>query len=144
MGRRRRPSITADERLHVRLDAYATTAAMAVANRRGDRARAVAELALAAPGRADLAGDVADLWRQTGGRPLDWPPLDTVVRLLDAARRVMLGTVAMVAPAGWRVVQVTVERTASGGPRCGSPSTGSSSPRCARSRSWPATSTSGR
>jgi hypothetical protein len=110
MGRRRRPSITEDVRLHVRLDALATTAAMAIANRRGDRARAVAELALAAPGRSDLAGDVAELWRRTGGRALDWPPLDTVVRLLDAARRVMLGAVAMVAPGGWRVVQVTVER----------------------------------
>jgi hypothetical protein len=108
--RRRRPTLTDDARLHVRLDARATVAAAAIANRRGDRGHAVAELALAAPGRADLAEQVAGLWRRAGGRPLDWPPLQTVLMLLAAARRVMLGDVAMVAPGGWRVEQVTVER----------------------------------
>lgn len=107
--RRRRPPLSADQKLNIRVDAITSNVAAAVAN--GERAQdaAVAEIATAAEGRADIIDEViesiAQLDRATraqddpgsGGLyvPLpsfaDWPPRALRLELLAAARERLLG-----------------------------------------------------
>jgi hypothetical protein len=106
----RRP-LTPDQRLHVRLEALAQNGSVALSKALRDRGAIVAELALVAPGRADIAESLIDELRHPRYQPPeDWPPRLLTLALVEAARRVMLGDAALVAPGGWRVQQITTER----------------------------------
>ncbi len=71
-----------------------------------DARRAVARIALAAPGRPDLLDRVADTERRmAGARLAASPATSTVLDLLAAARRVLTGETTLVGPDGARVEQ---------------------------------------
>ncbi len=98
-----------DERSYRQLDTRIGNLAAAVAEGRLDRRHAVALIALAAPGRPDLLDRATDSERRITGSPLGrWPPSETVLNLLEAARRVTLGDTALVGPDGIRVEQAQV------------------------------------
>jgi hypothetical protein len=68
----------------------------------------VARIAMAAPGRVDLLDRVIEVERRLDGVQLgNSPPSKTVLELLAAARRVVVGEVALVAPTGIRVEQAS-------------------------------------
>ena len=91
------------------LDAHVARAAAEVHNGLLDRQRAVAQLALAARGRADLLDRIIETERRMTDSALDrWPPTATVLDLLSAARRVTSGDTALVGPGGVRVDQVVL------------------------------------
>lgn len=97
----------ADERAYGRLDDEAGKVAALVAEGRMDSGRAIARIALAAPGRVDLLDRVLDVERRLAGAKLGAaPPSDTVLALLTEARRVVAGEIALLGPDGVRVEQV--------------------------------------
>ena len=96
------------------LDAQVAQAAAEVGNGLLDRGQAVARLALAARGRADLLDRMIETERRMADSALDrWPPTATALDLLSAARRVISGDTALVGPGGVRVEQ-TMLRTHDG------------------------------
>jgi hypothetical protein len=95
-----------DERAYAHLDAHAANAAAAVKTGRLDRRRAVARIALAAPGRIDLLDRLIDAERRmAGSRLATWSGTDPVLGLLAAARRVVTGDLTLTGPGGVRVEQ---------------------------------------
>jgi hypothetical protein len=92
--------------LYADLDMQVAAAAAAVDDGRMDRSRAVAQIALAAPGRIDLLDRVMDarMWMvrsDQAGRP----QADTALDLLTSARRVIAGEATLTGPDGVRVEQ---------------------------------------
>ena len=95
-----------DEKAYRQLDAEVGLAAVAVEDGHLDARRAVARIALAAPGRPDLLDRVADTERRmAGARLAASPATSTVLDLLAAARRVLAGETTLVGPDGARVEQ---------------------------------------
>jgi von Willebrand factor type A domain len=95
-----------DEGAYDELDAHVADAAVAVETGELDRRRAIASIALAAPGRADLLDRLTEAQRRLAGSPLaDRPPTGTVLDLLASARRVVLGQLTLAGPDGVRVEQ---------------------------------------
>jgi hypothetical protein len=88
------------------LDTQVTTAAAAVHSGRLDRSRAVAEIALAAPGRIDLLDQIMNARRRSGGsQQANRPPAETALDLIESARRVIIGEATLAGPDGVRVEQ---------------------------------------
>jgi len=88
------------------LDTQVTAAAVAVDGGRLDRVRAVAQLALAAPGRIDLLDRIVHTRRRpAGGQQASPPPVDTALDLAESARRVVMGEATLAGPDGVRVEQ---------------------------------------
>ncbi len=81
-------------------------AAAAVDDGQMDRSRAVAQIALAAPGRIDLLDRVMDarVWMARSDQA-SRPPADTALDLLKSARRVITGEATLTGPDGVRVEQ---------------------------------------
>jgi von Willebrand factor type A domain len=86
------------------LDAQVGAAAAAVDSGRLDRARAVAQLALAAPGRVDLLDRIIERC-QAAGTQRGRPPADTALDLTESARQVIMGEATLIGPDGARVEQ---------------------------------------
>ena len=98
------PQPAADERAYGRLDAEIGRVASLVGAGRMDFRRAVAQIAMAAPGRVDLLDRVIEADRRLAGTGLDPSSATaTELELLGAARKVVTGEVALVAPTGIRV-----------------------------------------
>ena len=96
----------ADERAYGRLDDETGRVASLVAEGKLDRGHAVARIAMSAPGRIDLLDRVVDVERRLSGAQLGGStPSEVVLALLAAARRVVIGEVALVGPDGARVEQ---------------------------------------
>ncbi len=88
------------------LDAQLLNAAAAVEAGLLDRRRAVAHIAIAAPGRIDLLDRVMEAERRMAGSVLGrGPSVDTVLDLATSARRVVLGELILSGPDGVRVEQ---------------------------------------
>ena len=88
------------------LDTQVAAAAAAVDSGRLDRRQAIAQIALAAPGRIDLLDRIMDAGRRTAGsQHANGPPTDTALDLVGSARRVAMGEATLAGPAGVRVEQ---------------------------------------
>jgi hypothetical protein len=97
------------DRAYMQVDTQVSTAAAAVEKGRLDPRRAVAQIALAASGRPDLLDRAAETERRMAGSKFaQWPPMDTVLTLIEAARRVTIGEVALIGPDGVRVEQAAL------------------------------------
>jgi hypothetical protein len=88
------------------LETQVAAASAAVASGRLDRPRAVVQIALAAPGRIDLLDRIMDAERRmAGSQPANGTPADTVLDLVESARRVIVGEATLAGPDGVRVEQ---------------------------------------
>jgi len=98
------PQPPADERAYRRLDTEIGRVASLVSAGRMDFRHAVAQIAMAAPGRVDLLDRVIEAERRLAGTGFDPSSATaTELELLGAARKVVAGEVALVAPTGIRV-----------------------------------------
>jgi hypothetical protein len=103
-----RTNPAADERAYARVDEETARVASAVAAGTMEFRHAVAQIALAAPGRVDLLDRVIETERRMQGVQIGaTAPSEVTLKLLTTARRVVAGEVALVGPRGVRVEQAS-------------------------------------